>query len=93
MVARSDVTGLPHDLSTAFILTSFSSGGGSLSFASLDGLTPLVWVDFSLARLEVSPFSVTAPQVPIPAALPLFAAALGAMGLAGWRKKRKGSVA
>ncbi len=30
-----------------------------------------------------------APEVPIPAALPLLAAGLGAMGFAGWRKKRK----
>ena len=30
---------------------------------------------------------------PLPAALPLFAAGLGAMGLLGWRRKRKGSAA
>ena len=34
-----------------------------------------------------------APEVPIPAALPLLAAGLGAMGFAGWRKKRKASFA
>jgi hypothetical protein len=30
---------------------------------------------------------------PLPAALPLFAAGLGAMGLFGWRRKRKGAAA
>ncbi len=29
------------------------------------------------------------PETPIPAALPLFATGLGAMGLIGWRRKRK----
>ena len=39
-------------------------------------------------------FSITpAPAVPIPAALPLFAAGLGAMGLMSRRKKRKADVA
>jgi hypothetical protein len=40
------------------------------------------------------PFSLTADLVatPIPAALPLFASALGAMGLLGWRRKRKGAA-
>ena len=33
--------------------------------------------------------SVRVDAVPLPAALPLFAAALGAMGLMGWRKRRK----
>ena len=34
--------------------------------------------------------SITAPSaVPIPAALPLLAAGLGAMGFMGWRKRRK----
>jgi hypothetical protein len=32
-------------------------------------------------------------QTPLPAALPLFASGLGAMGLLGWRKKRKAAVA
>jgi len=34
----------------------------------------------------------SAPVVPLPAALPLFASGLGAMGLIGWRKRRKGSA-
>jgi len=30
--------------------------------------------------------------VPLPAALPLFATGLGALGLIGWRRKRKASA-
>jgi hypothetical protein len=33
--------------------------------------------------------SGTASPIPLPAALPLFATGLGALGLLGWRKKRK----
>jgi len=35
----------------------------------------------------------TAAATPLPAALPLFAAGLGAFGLLGWRRKRKSAVA
>jgi hypothetical protein len=31
----------------------------------------------------------TAPTVPLPAALPLFATGIGGLGLLGWRRKRK----
>jgi len=34
-----------------------------------------------------------APTTPLPAALPLFATGLGAMGLLGWRRKRKAQAA
>jgi len=33
--------------------------------------------------------TATLPEVPLPAALPLFATGLGALGLLGWRRKRK----
>jgi len=38
--------------------------------------------------LEVGPIS----EVPLPAALPLFATGLGALGLLGWRRKKKAAV-
>ncbi len=34
-----------------------------------------------------------APTTPLPAALPLFATGLGALGLLGWRRKRKNAAA
>ena len=37
----------------------------------------------------IDSISVTVNQTPLPAALPLFATGLGALGLLGWRRKRK----
>jgi hypothetical protein len=37
-------------------------------------------------------FSPVSPATPLPAALPLFATGLGALGLLGWRRKRKARV-
>ena len=34
-------------------------------------------------------FSLSGAEVPIPAALPLFATGVGALGLLGWRRKRR----
>ena len=45
---------------------------------------------------SLTTFSVTdtlAAQTPLPAALPLFAGGLGALGLLGWRRKRKNAAA
>jgi hypothetical protein len=36
--------------------------------------------------------SAVPPTTPLPAALPLFATGLGALGLLGWRRKRKARV-
>jgi hypothetical protein len=38
---------------------------------------------------KVADWTVTAAATPLPAALPLFATGLGALGLFGWRRKRK----
>jgi len=40
-----------------------------------------------------SPGTWTVSTTPLPAALPLFATGLGAMGLLGWRRKRKNAAA
>ena len=46
-------------------------------------------VDGTLALIEIG----TAPgATPLPAALPLFASGLGALGLLGWRRKRKAAA-
>jgi len=44
------------------------------------------------ASTFVNSFTVT-EVVPLPAALPLFAGGLGALGLLGWRRKRKAAAA
>ena len=67
--------------------------GGALSIVTIIGGYPTFnslvngYVNFSLSN----PQSYTPPisTTPLPAALPLFATGLGAMGLFGWRKKRK----
>jgi hypothetical protein len=39
--------------------------------------------------LSVADSPLSVPETPLPAALPLFATGLGALGLLGWRRKRK----
>jgi hypothetical protein len=58
------------------------------------GLTPgtYVWTWGSGAEVGSGSFTLEIgqiPQAPLPAALPLFATGLGALGLLGWRKKRR----
>jgi hypothetical protein len=52
---------------------------------------------FNLGHFALDDISVTGlaspPAVPLPAALPLFATGLGALGLLGWRRKRKKDAA
>jgi hypothetical protein len=53
------------------------------------GVGDTITVDFSVGGSVVSPNAVT----PLPAAFPLFATGLGAIGLFGWRRKRKNAAA
>ena len=66
----------------------FFQGGAALLFSG-----PIVAFD---APVIVGEWDVTireASVTPLPAALPLFASGLGALGLLGWRRKRKKSAA
>jgi hypothetical protein len=54
-----------------------------------------LWVnnaDPGIFQAESSDFTPGSPVTPVPTALPLFATGLGAMGLLGWRRKRKGAA-
>jgi hypothetical protein len=43
--------------------------------------------------VQVGTWEATISATPVPAALPLFAGGLGALGLLGWRRKRKNASA
>jgi hypothetical protein len=45
------------------------------------------------ANVFYDSLNITVAQTPLPAALPLFATGLGALGLLGWRRKRKNAAA
>jgi hypothetical protein len=67
----------------------------SLVIADLD---PNFFIDPSVPNasqytIEYSPGIVATSATPLPAALPLFATGLGALGLLGWRRKRKNAAA
>ena len=51
------------------------------------------WVTTGTMRLYLDPSSLAVTATPLPAALPMFAAGLGVMGLLGRRRKRKNSTA
>jgi hypothetical protein len=57
------------------------------TFASL-GVTPGTYV-WTWGTGADQSFTLEIGTTPLPAALPLFAGGLGALGLFGWRKKRK----
>jgi hypothetical protein len=74
-----------YDLSTSIgpISGTVNSTLGSGSFATADG---------NLQFTGSDSLSFTAAVTPLPAALPLFATGLGALGWLGWRRKRKGAA-
>jgi hypothetical protein len=61
----------------------------SLFFANLPPYPDLVT---ELPTIGPYPGTVTITSTPLPAALPLFATGLGALGLLGWRRKRKAAA-
>jgi hypothetical protein len=71
-------------------LTCTTNGNNNCS-TSLN--TPSPWTISSLTQLSAIEVWATVTQnvaqAPLPGALPLFAAGLGFIGFAGWRKKRK----
>jgi hypothetical protein len=84
--------------SNLIIFQSAAGNVGGIDFASNLSLTDdsLTAVSFSIPSLSLYniPFLATgyASPTPLPAALPLFATGLGALGLFGWRRTRKAAA-
>ncbi len=78
---------------------SISDGSGDtlnldIPLSSLtDAGGPIDGGSFNSATAQVSTITGGDITTPLPAAFPLFATGLGAMGLLGWRRKRKSSFA
>jgi hypothetical protein len=64
---------------TTNAFTNVSTSGGLLSFNSFS--------DINLQGVS------TGSETPLPAAWPMFASGLGALGLLGWRRKKKAATA
>jgi hypothetical protein len=65
------------------------SGPFSFSVSTGDIYGFYIAGDGSLGRADLQVTGFAAAETPLPAALPLFATGLGALGLLGWRRKRK----
>jgi hypothetical protein len=72
--------------------TNFSAGGGS-DCPTCTGTRLSSNEDQNLEDDSQLPVRGAVSTTPLPAALPLFAIGLGALGLLGWRKKRKAQAA
>jgi hypothetical protein len=70
-------------------IVSGTEGNGTIQF--LGTFTSISWTNPTSENWYG--FTVGAVHTPLPAALPLFATGLGAMGLLGWRRKRKKNAA
>lgn len=71
------------------IFSTFSSDTGQI-FEVVDVAQGLAQVDRGL--IERSPGTWSVAETPVPAALPLFVTGLGALGLLGWRRKKRAAA-
>jgi hypothetical protein len=73
-----------------------SVGGNGLFWDENDGPSTATGNDFDPDPIASESFQILgtalAAETPLPAALPLFATGLGALGLLGWRRKRKAAA-
>jgi hypothetical protein len=90
-------TDLPFDAGDqAWAIRSLNNSSDVLDFGQIaeclvgTGACSSSRVDNAIIRASPGTWSVS--EVPLPGALPLFATGLGALGLLGWRRKRKAAV-
>ena len=90
-MGNSNTTVLNPNLSGGNELVSFAATGTVVTVGALTGQstpTGMTW-DFFFDNIH---FDEPLPAVPLPATLPLFATGLGALGLLGWRRKKKAAA-
>jgi hypothetical protein len=87
-------TAIPGAITTAFALSGANIGSGLFSFVSSPGVGFCGSFSFPCVNGSLQIESIAVLVVtPLPASLPLFATGLGALGLLGWRRKRKAAAA
>jgi hypothetical protein len=78
-------------------LVQFNDNGSVLVFQSADDVAPeIAWLGaqgYIISPASDVQIATIVTATPLPAALPLFATGLDAMGLFGWRRKRKDAAA
>jgi hypothetical protein len=77
------------------LFAAWDNGGGNLGFLISGELAGVfdVWVKEAVGIGDIALTDSENSQTPLPAALPLFATGLGALGLLGWRRKKKAATA
>jgi hypothetical protein len=76
------------------LFAAWDKGDGTLAFLISGTLANVfdVWVKTSVGSGDMALTGSELSQTPLPAALPLFAGGLGALGLLGWRRKKKAAA-
>ena len=75
----------------SFLATLTEANGDEIELLLKSAIPQFLLVRFATNNVsfDVSASSATFEAVPLPGSLPLFASGLGALGLLGWRRKRK----
>ena len=89
LAAENSCTSCTTTLTWQLFTTTFTATGTSTVLAFLNG-DPSNDTSNGLDNITLN--ATTIPPTPLPAAFPLFATGLGALGLFGWRRKRKAQV-